>query len=59
MNKATWQKGDQKITGRWVYRGSDTFYIELNKKDEITGRLIQFTIKADHPEWNGWKRVYE
>jgi len=55
MHKAQWTNGRRVISGFWTYHwSSDTFAIELNSVDRITGMNRSFTIKGDHPEWGKW-----
>lgn len=56
VHKATWTKGKKTITGRyqwsWAYQ---VFYVSLDKKCSITGRMIDLTVSGESPEFNGWK----
>lgn len=56
MKKATWVNGKRKITGAWVYDwASQTFKIELDQKDTVTGINKHIEVKDDSPEWGNWK----
>ena len=57
MRRATWCNGKRKVRGYWSYNwGSDTFFIELDSRDRITGEKRRFTVHGDTPEWGNWKR---
>jgi hypothetical protein len=58
MNEAVWTNGTQRLTGRWRYHwASDTFVIELDCTDCITGESRRKLVKGDTPEWGNWKRL--
>lgn len=57
FQKATWSNGKRTITGWWKYNwASDSFVIDLDSTDRITGERRSMIIKGDHPEWGNWKR---
>lgn len=61
MNEAKWSNGKTIIGGRWeYYRPSDKFFIEIYKKDSITGeKTRKFSVYGDSPEWGKWKLIRE
>lgn len=55
-----WKKGKKRVTGKWCYQwSSDTFFIHLDRKDDVTGQTIEIDVKGDEPNFNGWKLVEE
>lgn len=58
-NIATWEKDGKQLDGVWWYhRSSDTFHVDLDSYDPITGFRRKFDLKGyDVPEFNGWKLV--
>lgn len=58
--RATWSNGKETVTGYWRYNwASDTFTIQLDSNDPVTGRPRIFRTHNDTPEWGDWKRVEE
>lgn len=57
MRQATWSNGKRRLTGSYDYIwASDTFVIELDSRDRLTGRRRRFSVVGgDHPEWGRWK----
>lgn len=59
-HKCTWQKGKVKVTGGYSYNwAGDYFNITLDKKDELTGRIREFRVYGDEPNFNGFKIIKE
>lgn len=50
-----WINGEQTLSGRWQYMGSDRFAIALDSVDPLTDRRREFTVTGESPEWDGWK----
>lgn len=56
--EAEWVNGKQTVKGRWQYYWpSDKFFIELDRKDRVTGQKRMITAYGDEPEWGNWKIV--
>lgn len=57
--EAVWQNGKKTVKGRWQYHwAADKFYIELDRRDSITGSRTRTIIAhGDEPEWGNWKLV--
>ena len=54
----TWVNGKRRQTGSWSYnQTSDTFTINLDSRDPVTGLQRVFTTHNDVPEWGNWKRL--
>lgn len=56
MPRAKWVNGNRAIQGYWTYNWSaDSFYIELDSRDPITGLNRQLTVYGEKPEWGNWR----
>lgn len=52
MNRATWKRGKQTVTGSWEYHwASDSFMIVLDRRKHV------IITKNETPEWETWKLV--
>lgn len=56
--RCIWKKGNKKVTGGYSYNwAGDYFNITLDSKDVITGRIREFRIYGEEPNFNGFKLI--
>lgn len=56
VHHGIWRNGKRTVTGCWFYdETGDTFVVELDSYDRITGTLRRKIVYGDSPEWGNWK----